>query len=245
MSSNYYNQVLTQNHVARIFESQYQSTKDTIKNGTDLIERHNAYVMYVATVSLFFTNGRPVKDFMCFLSSEERKLGMFYFEDKHRRPRQALRLVGVPQVVLELIDNYMHHLLGLACALKRSHSIQKDLISTVYKLHEGRLTTGTPLFFLIDRDFRTCSIRNKDIERWLDSNQSIQPNIGRHHFASVALRSDFDPQLSSLRLGHHVFQNHTLGKNSTLIINSVMSQQADFVQAVSYTHLTLPTILLV
>ena len=216
--------------LARIFDSQYQSTKNKVKNNLDLIERHNAYVMYVATVCLFFTNGRPVKDFMCFLSREEAELGMFYFEDKYRRPRLALRIVGVPPVISELIENYRHHLLGLACALKRNHPKQIDLISVVYKLHQGSLITGTPLFFLIDENFRTCSIEHKHIKQWLDPNQAIQPNIGRHHFAAGALMAGFDPQLSSLRLGHHVLNDHLLGKNSTLVLNSVMSQQAMFVQ---------------
>lgn len=213
-----------------VFSNLTEKTKNTLEQNSDIVDRHNAYTLYVLVVVVFFMGCRPVRDILCDISADEINEGFIYFSDKFRRKRTALRLCGAPPFIVDLLKNYNRHLLGLACAIRRDGRNWTEIRDVATALHFGKRSIGVPYFFLISKNSKTKTITRKYIKGALSDCGYIESNIGRHWFATTSLERHFSPVISAGQLGHYYRKHHFLGRNSSLSILDVMRQQGEFVQ---------------
>ncbi len=225
---------LKQNTLIKLFSGLKKHTQATLSSDKPLLEKHNQYTLYCATLLIFSSAARPVTDPFCYLNFNELDLGVISINDKDSTEHASFRIVGASKIFIETANNYNKHLLGLACQLRKTFPKTSALLNHIIALHKGNRETGVPYLFLMVNNHKTRSISPKDITDFISNAADIPPNFGRHVIATHALDLGLlSFSEMSLLLGHSPSPQHLLGKESELSLFPVLKKQSKAIDKIT------------
>lgn len=200
----------TVKHYIEHFKRKVESA-DKIKTP---IEYHNVYALYTCLLLMFATTHRPVRDPFprrCHISTDA---GLVQISDKVVTALHEWRIAALPQIGIEVVNEYDAHLCGLAQTLSgknETRTLSRALLNLITNDN-----SNVPYLFLIDSNFRTLSITESIIEESFPKHILLPVNFYRHvlctHMSSSKMKSD----IIEMQMGHMHGSSHSFGISESL-----------------------------
>jgi integrase len=177
-----------------------------------LIERHNAFVDYTLALVFSATGHRAVKDPISSIRQIDLQNGLVLISDKVTHENRAWRLVALPAIACEQIQNYLDYLPKLA------ENLENEVAGTLLPTKIRQLfshSEAIPLFFYLS-DTRLGDIENITpklmAQRWSKC-WSLPINFLRHTAATELLKLE-SADYAQIQLGHASGNAHQFGENA-------------------------------
>lgn len=218
--------IVKDEEIKKIVQNLHASTLQKIQNATSYIEIHNAYTAYTVMLLFSATGHRPVEDPFCYKADYDLDLGMMLIDDKAVSERHRYRLVALPKIAVEQIQEYEKHLKWLVSHLMKE-TISPELKNAVYQILNTdfpKKSHSLPMFFFLKRQkkvFKTYSISESNLKDYFRTLWPLPYNFSRHNIATKLRMYRATNKESSLtvesieaHLGHMSGINHPFGTSS-------------------------------
>lgn len=178
------------------------------------IEYHNIYVLYTCLLLMFSTTHRPVRDPFarrCHISTDA---GLAQISDKVVTDLHEWRLVALPNIAVEAVNEYDEHLCGLAQVMSGNSATRilgKELLNLITNDNPN-----IPYLFLIGNDYQTYSITRTKIEEFFPKHFSLPANFYRHVFSTYMSLLEIKSEIVELQMGHMHGSSHSFGPSESL-----------------------------
>ena len=180
--------------------------------GECLIKRHNAFVDYTLALVFSATGHRAVNDPFSSIRQINLQNGLILISDKVTHENRAWRLVALPAIACEQIQNYLDYLPKLAANLE--NEIAGTLLPTKIRQifsHDEAI----PLFFYLS-DTKLGEIEHVSpklmAQRWAKC-WNLPINFLRHTAATELLKLE-SADYAQIQLGHASGNAHQFGENA-------------------------------
>lgn len=206
---------LTYQEQVKLIESLKSLTRTALTTGS-VVEAHNTYALYIATLLMCATSHRPVTDPFARRIHLSPKSKLALISDKVITSRHEWRMSVLPTLVGEAVAEYESHLKGLASRLLIDGFM--TLGSAVSALVNDKVSSSEiPFLFLLDDEMKhTRSITETELENYIKKALPVPPNVFRHAFAVWATVNGIDANLIEIQLGHISALSHPFGSSSEL-----------------------------
>ena len=241
--------IIKNEEIRAIVKRLWDQTIKSINEADSHIEIHNAYTAYVVMLLFNATGHRPVDDPFCFKLDYDLDLGMMLIDDKAMSEQHRYRLVALPEVATDQLNEYEKHLKWLASHLM-DEAISTDLKHAVCHVTNTAISREEhplPLFFFLKREknrIKTYSITESALKKYLgDFFWPLPFNFSRHNIATQLRRMSATQQTKGLtteaieaHLGHMEGINHPFGASSIISPAAYQHQISQPLQALLTKH---------
>lgn len=202
-------------HIAR-FISHLQNTCEAKcrERPLDWAAAHNVIAIYTLGLLTFASGHRAVADPFPDLNSIDQTLGIAILEDKVVGKGHEGRLVWLPNMAIQQLQNYLDHLRSLATHLQQ---ININLSTQIWSITESDYVHPMPMFFLLKENLASWeSIRPANLAHFHGDVWGLPENTNRHLLSSWLRANGCPGELSDAQLGHVEIGCQPFGTYSSL-----------------------------
>lgn len=238
---------LTDSYPTKVAQTRLvEFTTQQIQNAmhdTSVAVRHNAFTDYCLALLFCCTGHRPVLD-----PIHSRKLfdldhGWMLIADKVVHEERSWRLVALPPIACEQLQNYLDYLPRLAAWLDQNPQTFK-IRQQVTELLGGR--ESIPFFFYLDESTpgKVLSITPAIMAKRWEKHWSLPINFLRHMTATELRRYSGQAYWTQIQLGHFSGSEHPFGvtaaQSAQEILSDISTHLEQFMQDMGWQALTSP-----
>ena len=181
------------------------------KSIEDLIASHNLFASYTFLMLLATTGHRPAEKISFSTMALDLANGWAIISDKITSPSTRVRLIPLPDLVIQQLRNYESHLRNLSARL---HQDDPELAAMISMLVETPRHALVSLFFWLDEDLTTSPIDIRSVkERY---GWPYEGNAFRHFLATGLREEDVPAEYIAILLAHVENGQYGFGKFSAL-----------------------------
>lgn len=177
----------------------------------EIISCHNLYSSYTFLMLLASTSHRPADITTFCPTSIDLENAWIIISDKITSPTTRIRLIPLPEIVVEQLKSYNSHLRNLS---PRLYPANAELAAKVALLADSQPHSLIPYFFWLDDDLTSSSIDIsvfKDRFKW-----PFEGNAFRHFMATGLRTEGVSAEYIAILLGHVQNGQYGFGKFSAL-----------------------------
>lgn len=191
-----------------------ETLKDKIRTETDVLVRHNLYVIYCYLGTQFVTGLRPRKDPATGWIHVNSKTGTILINDKLSSKYREERILPLPGVLLRLLSN-----------MRAGYDALQKNIRWHYVISWQEDRAGQT-FYLIDSEGLFKSFTTKDMILWLDKIGIIYPfppNMPRHYLRTYLYGAEISNELADIWMGHQHDGREAMNLTSSVIFSEAVN----------------------
>tara|TARA_R110001606_G_scaffold361754_3_gene514965 strand:- start:22938 stop:26720 length:3783 start_codon:yes stop_codon:yes gene_type:complete len=187
---------------------------ETAMQDSSVAVRHNAFTDYCLALIFCCTGHRPVVDPIHSRKLFDLKLGWMLIADKVVHEERSWRLVALPPIACQQIQNYLDYLPRLAAWLDQN-PVTFPLRNQITELLGG--TDSIPFFFYMDEEKlgKVLSITPSLIAKRWEEYWKLPINFLRHMAATELRRYSGQAYWAQIQLGHFSGSEHPFGVTAT------------------------------
>lgn len=168
------------------------------RNDLELVEFHNQVAQYTITALYAATGARYLIDPFQSLEHFNLEQGFVFINDKSDGGIHQGRIVPLPQLAIQIFQQYIKHLAMLAAQFKNQHSDLAASISQLIKDSKKPL----PLFFLLDRQLHWHSMNKSDLLGVPLFEWGLPKNLFRHRYNQQLYNENVPVEVIDGLMGH-------------------------------------------
>jgi len=171
--------------------------------------QHNKFVFYIYKMLTLASGYRAVTGTggkfsdINFISNE------YWISDKENRDRDSARIIVLPDMVIQQLEEYKRHLFQL------KYQVKFSAISIAKRIDDILANTEHLLFFILN-DEQIVEISPKTIKSRLESQFPVPLNWNRHYMRSKFMALNISPPLIYHFMGHDDIGSEGMGRYSGL-----------------------------
>ncbi|WP_159816884.1 hypothetical protein [Colwellia sp. 20A7] len=175
----------------------------------DVKELHNELVFYIYKMLTMASGYRAVTGTggkfsdINFISNE------YWISDKENRDRESARIIVLPNMAIQQLDEYRNHLAQLKFKVKYSATNIAERI-------DGVLNDTSHFLFLISNDNKILEVSPKTIKPCMDTQFPVQLNWNRHYMRSTLMKFNISAPVIYHFMGHDDIGSEAMGRYSGL-----------------------------
>lgn len=181
------------------------------KSTADLIASHNLFASYTFLMLLATTGHRPAEKISFSTMALDLANGWAIISDKITSPSTRVRLIPLPDLVIQQLRNYESHLRNLSTRL---HPDNPELAAMISMLVETPRHALVSLFFWLDEDLTTSPIDIRSVKKRYE--WPYEGNAFRHFLATGLREEDVPAKYIAILLAHVENGQYGFGKFSAL-----------------------------
>lgn len=212
-------------HIGELNSSNYKNIRNL----------HNELVFYIYKMLTLASGYRAVSGTggkfsdINFISKE------YWISDKENRDRESARIIVLPEMVIQQLEEYQQHLAHLKFKVKYSAiNIAKkiDALLDEPKSDEAESDNKSHFLFFISNDDEIEEVSPKTIKPYMDKQFPVQLNWNRHYIRSKLMALNISPPIIYHFMGHDDIGSEGMGRYSGLsyydfkalsvVINSIL-----------------------
>jgi len=187
----------------------------------ELIEAHNQYTLYVASVLLVMTGHRPCNDIFdtrnTFLLDENFAI----ISDKAIDKNHLFRVLPLCDVVISQVKEYQQHLKNLA---ERIYKFDDLTAQKIMGLLEPNSNQSLPFLCLLNstnkENIKIIGINKTTIDKfWSENGMELPPNFYRHLLCNNLKKHGLNREKSNFVMGHFMAGQNILDRDSPINIS--------------------------
>ncbi len=189
--------------------------KGNTRTLSDLVNYHNVYVKYVATVILITTGHRIVNDLFDdrnFFFIEERVL---FIGDKASSKENSLRVIPLCSIAIEQLTSYVSHVNSLAFRLSKFNLLLAKRITFTATVQSNHFS---PFLFEISDTNELIGLKGSTLEKFWGKEFTLPANFNRHLLSTYLSKPDLSREYINYFLGHLAAGQSPFSHTSTLNI---------------------------
>lgn len=201
--------MLKDDEIIKVNKQHIHHIKELRTFSCENIRLHNEYVFYVYKMLILASGYRPVTgtggkfDDINFISNE------YWISDKENRDRDSARIVVLPEMVIQQLNEYKKHLSELKYQVKfKATNIAKRI--------DEVLGNKKHFLFLISNDEIIVEVTPKTIKPFMDTQFPVQLNWNRHYIRSKLMMLNISPSIIYHFMGHDDIGLEGMGRYSGL-----------------------------
>ncbi|MBU2871043.1 hypothetical protein [Colwellia sp. E2M01] len=191
---------------------------------TDVNELHNEFVFYLYRMITMASGYRPVSGTGGKLSDINFLSNEYWISDKENRDRESARIIVLPDMVMQQLEEYKKHLAKLKFKFKYSAiNITKKIDAVLdepepdrSKQDESESDDQSHFLFLISSDNEILEVSPKTIKPYMDKQFPVQLNWNRHYMRSTLMERNISPSVIYHFMGHDDIGSEGMGRYSGL-----------------------------
>ena len=201
--------MLKDDEIIKVNKQHIHHIKELRTFSREKIRLHNEYVFYVYKMLILASGYRPVTgtggkfDDINFISNE------YWISDKENRDRDSARIVVLPEMVIQQLNEYKKHLSELKYQIKFKATAIAKRIDEVFGNNKHFL-------FLISDDEVIAEVTPKTIKPFMDTQFPVQLNWNRHYIRSKLMMLNISPSIIYHFMGHDDIGLEGMGRYSGL-----------------------------
>lgn len=178
-------------------------------SSNDLKYHHNELVFYIYKMLTLASGYRAVTGTggkfsdINFISNE------YWISDKENRDRESARIIVLPNMVIQQLDEYQKHLTKLKYKFKYSANNIAERIDSV-------LDHNAHFLFMISNDNKIVEMSPTCIKPYMDTQFPVQLNWNRHYIRSKLMELNISPPVIYHFMGHDDIGSEGMGRYSGL-----------------------------
>ncbi|WP_027848783.1 hypothetical protein [Marinospirillum minutulum] len=168
------------------------------KNEFELVEFHNQIAQYTTYALYAATGARYLIDPFQSLEHFNLEQGFVFINDKSDGGIHQGRIVPLPQLAIQILQQYLKHLVMLSAQLKILYS---ELADCITELVEGN-SKVLPLFFLLDQSLYWHSMNKNDLPGVPLFEWGLPKNLFRHRYNQQLYKENVPVEVIDGLMGH-------------------------------------------
>lgn len=191
-------------HISELNSSNYKNIRNI----------HNELVFYIYKMLTLASGYRAVSGTggkfsdINFISNE------YWISDKENRDRESARIIVLPDMVIQQLEEYQKHLAHLKFKVKYSAINIAKKIDAV--LDEAKSDDKSHFLFFISNDDAVEDVSPKTIKPYMDGQFPVQLNWNRHYIRSKLMELNISPPIIYHFMGHDDIGSEGMGRYSGL-----------------------------
>jgi hypothetical protein len=172
-----------------------------------IVDFHNSYSLYIYRLICLASGYRPVVGACGRISDICLDSGKYWISDKERRERVVARMIVLPEIAIQQVENYIGHLDSFHFF---AHSQIHEVTDHIALIKAGH----ADMLFFIDEG-QVIQISPKTLKPYMTEQFPVAPNWHRHFLRSFLMtRENISPSLIDCFMGHEEMGQEGFGRFS-------------------------------
>ena len=172
-----------------------------------IVDFHNSYSLYIYRLICLASGYRPVVGACGRISDICLESGKYWISDKERREGVAARMIVLPEIAIQQVENYITHLDSL-------HFLGQSQVPELAE-HIALIKAGyADMLFFINKS-KIIQISPKTLKPFMTEQFPVAPNWHRHFLRSFLMtRENITPSMIDCFMGHEEMGQEGFGRFS-------------------------------
>ena len=198
------------NWISSLAQSALEQCKQA-KSDEEVIAGHNQFSCYTFLMLVAATAHRPAKNPTFSPLTIDLKNGWAIISDKITNPSTRVRLIPLPEIVIQQLKNYQIHLRNLS---NRVHHNNPELAAKISMLIEPPVHELMPYFFWLEENLNISPMHIQSVKERLS--WPYEGNAFRHFMATGLRKKSTPAEYIAILLAHVGTGQYGFGKFSSL-----------------------------